>query len=322
MVEQSEMLTPVAYLPSRREVRQAQQGVLPRAAVIAYADTAPTAKATAVPATAATATAAAAIAPALTSSPTVGTPALPDNPVAATDESATEPEKAPRSKAAGLLSFFRETVIIMISALAVSWLIKTLLVQAFFIPSESMEDTLEVGDRVIVSRMVPRFFDVNRGDIVVFTDPGDWLGDYIAPDRGAFGNAITTALTWVGLFPHDAGDHLIKRAIGVPGDHVMCCDNEGRIVLNGVPISEQLYIRPGAVPSQDPFDVTVPPDMLFVMGDNRQNSADSRYNQDKPYEGFVPINNVVGTAFVTVWPLNHLSWLRNPGSVFQGVPNP
>jgi len=233
-----------------------------------------------------------------------------------------EVKEDPQKRSSGFLGFLRETGIVLVSALIVSWLIKTLLVQAFYIPSESMENTLDVGDRVIVSRLVPRFFDVHRGDIVVFTDPGDWLGDYVPVDRGPLGNAITTGLTWVGLFPQDTGNHLIKRAIGVPGDHVMCCDNEGRIVLNGIPVSEQLYLRPGSVPSQDPFDVTVPEDMLFVMGDNRQNSADSRYNQDKPYDGFVPMDNVVGTAFVVVWPFSNAGWLRNPGSVFQYVPSP
>jgi len=232
-----------------------------------------------------------------------------------------EPEKAPRSLLVRALNFIRESAIILVSALVVSWLIKTFLVQAFYIPSESMEHTLNVGDRVIVSRLVPRFMAVDRGDIVVFTDPGDWLGDYIPPDRGPLGNAVTTALTWVGLFPQDAGDHLIKRAIGIPGDNVACCDAYGRVSVNGVAISEQDYLMPGAVPSQDPFNVTVPPNMLFVMGDNRQNSADSRYNQDKPYGGFVPMDNVVGTAFVIVWPLNHTGWLRNPTAVFENVIN-
>jgi len=219
----------------------------------------------------------------------------------------------------GVLNYLKETAIIMASALIVSWLIKTFLVQAFFIPSESMENTLDIGDRVMVSRLVPRVFSVHRGDIVVFKDPGDWLEYYIPPVRTGISGALTTGLTWIGLFPQDSGDHLIKRAIGIPGDRVACCDYEGRVTINGIPISEELYLRPGSIPSQDPFDVTVPPDMLFVMGDNRQNSADSRYNQDKPYDGFVPLENVVGTAFTVVWPLNHFQWLRNPGSVFAPV---
>jgi signal peptidase I len=229
--------------------------------------------------------------------------------------------RSPGRARSGILGLLRETAIIIGCALVVSWLIKTFLVQAFYIPSESMRDTLEVGDRVMVSRMVPRVFDVHRGDIVVFLDPGDWLEPHEQPDRGPLGNAATTALTMVGLLPADTGEHLIKRTIGVPGDHVTCCDADGLIEVNGVALHEP-YIRPGSVPSQVPFDEVVPEGMLFVMGDNRQNSADSRFNTTKPYGGFVPISNVVGTAFATVWPFGHLEIHRNPGSVFAVVPEP
>jgi len=227
-----------------------------------------------------------------------------------------EEEKRPSA-----LTLIKETGIIVISALIVSWLIKTFLVQAFFIPSESMEDTFERGDRVMVSRLVPRFFDVHRGDIVVFKDPGDWLSAYSPPDRGPFTNALITIFTGVGLLPQDSGEHLVKRTIGVPGDNVVCCTVDGLVTVNGTPIEEWSYIRPGSIPSQVSFDVTVPDDMLFVMGDNRQNSADSRFNADKPFDGFVPIENVVGTAFATVWPLGRATILHNPGSVFATVPN-
>ena len=216
----------------------------------------------------------------------------------------------------GFLNLLKETGIIVGSALIVSWLIKTFLVQAFYIPSESMEATLDVGDRVLVSRLVPRFRQVSRGDIVVFRDPGDWLGAYTVPERGL----VTRALTLVGLLPQDSGEHLIKRAIGVPGDHVACCDAAGLVSINGEPIMEALYLAPGVSPSVSSFDVVVPDGTLFVMGDNRPNSADSRYNSEKPYGGFVPIDNVVGTAFATIWPFNHLGLLRNPSSVFELVP--
>jgi len=240
----------------------------------------------------------------------------------ADEAEAPEPEESESGGRVGILSLLRETAIIVISALIVSWLIKTFLVQAFFIPSESMEDTFERGDRVMVSRLVPRFFDVHRGDIVVFKDPGDWLGNYTSTDRGAFGNAMVTIFTGIGLLPQDSGEHLVKRTIGVGGDRVVCCNVQGQIEINGVPIEETSYIRPGSIPSQIAFDVTVPPGMLFVMGDNRQNSQDSRFNTDKPYGGFVPIDNVVGTAFATVWPLDRATILRNPGSVFATVPTP
>ncbi|MET4223262.1 signal peptidase I [Oerskovia enterophila] len=218
-------------------------------------------------------------------------------------------------------SLVRETAIILVSALVLSWLIKSFLVQAFFIPSASMEDTLVEGDRVMVSRLVPDAFDVHRGDVVVFKDPGSWLPPYVAPDRGPVGNAVTSAMTFVGLLPQDTGEHLIKRVIGLPGDTVVCCDAQGRVSVNGQPIDET-YIKPGSVPSQDPFDTVVPEGMLFVMGDNRQHSADSRYNTGKPGGGFVPINNVVGTAFVKVWPLSDFTFMRNPGDVFAEVPEP
>lgn len=247
----------------------------------------------------------------------------PGDDVAATGNgSATASGPAPGTRRRGGGSLLRETAIIVVSALVLSWLIKTFLVQAFFIPSASMEDTLTEGDRVLVSRMVPTPFDVHRGDIVVFKDPGGWLPPYVPPERGPVGDAVATGLTFLGLLPQDTGEHLIKRVVGTPGDHVVCCDAEGRVSINGVAVDESPYLKPGSVPSQTPFDTTVPDDMLFVMGDNRQNSADSRYNTGKPGGGFVPMDNVVGTAFVKVWPLSHLSWLRNPGDVFREVPAP
>jgi signal peptidase I len=220
------------------------------------------------------------------------------------------------------LGVLRETAIIVVSALILSWLIKTLLVQAFYIPSGSMEDTLEVGDRVMVSRLVPKALDVHRGDIVVFTDPGGWLPPYTPPDRGPVGNAVVDVLTFVGLMPEETGDHLIKRVVGVPGDHVTCCESDGKLAVNGVAIDESEYIRPGSVPSQDPFDEVVPEGMLYVLGDNRQNSKDSRYNKGSQGGGFVPVDNVVGGAFAVVWPLSDLTLLRNPGDVFEEVPEP
>ena len=236
-----------------------------------------------------------------------------DSNVTGDDARAAAPEPARRS------SLLRETAIIVVSALVLSLLIKTFLVQAFFIPSASMEDTLVEGDRVMVSRLVPGVFDVHRGDVVVFKDPGGWLPPAVPQEESALVEAGRAALTFVGLLPQDTGEHLIKRVVGVPGDHVVCCDAEGRVSVNGEPIDET-YIKPGSVPSQDPFDRTVPDDMLFVMGDNRQNSQDSRYNTGKPGGGYVPLDNVVGTAFVKVWPLSHAELLRNPGDVFADVP--
>ena len=213
----------------------------------------------------------------------------------------------------------KEVAIIVISALVLSWLIKTFLVQPFYIPSASMEDTLTEGDRVMASRLTPGPFDLQHGDTAVFVDPGDWLPPDGPPESGPIGDAAGSILTTVGLLPQDTGDHLSKRLIGLPGDQVVCCDAEGRVSVNGEPIDET-YIKPGSIPSQDPFDVTVPDDMLWVMGDNRQDSMDSRYNRGKPGGGFVPIENVVGTAFATVWPLDRLDWHGTPDDVFGTVP--
>lgn len=218
-------------------------------------------------------------------------------------------------------SLLRETAIILVSALVLSWVIKSFFVQAFFIPTASMEDTLIEDDRVLVSKMVPGVFDVHRGDVVVFKDPGTWLEGTAERPRTAFQQKVSDVLTFVGLLPQDAGEHLIKRVIGVGGDHVVCCDAEGFITVNGTAIVEP-YLKPGSAPSVLEFDKTVPDGFLWVMGDNRANSTDSRYNGGSPGGGFVPLDNVVGTAFVTVWPLDRAAWLKNPGETFEDVAEP
>ncbi|MFJ4108984.1 signal peptidase I [Oerskovia enterophila] len=218
-------------------------------------------------------------------------------------------------------SFAREVGVIVVAALVISFLIKTFVVQPFVIPSESMENTLIKDDRVLASRFVPRFLDINRGDVVVFKDPGGWLASQPQQESTGLVKAGETFLTFIGIRPVDAGEHLIKRVIGLPGDHVTCCDAQGRVSVNGVAIDET-YIKPGSIPSEIEFDVVVPEGSLFVLGDNRQNSGDSRYNTDKPGNGFVPIDNVVGTAVAKVWPLDRASLMRNPGSVFEDVPEP
>ena len=198
---------------------------------------------------------------------------------------------------------------------------KTFLVQAFFIPSPSMHDTLIEGDRVLVSKLTPGPFDLHRGDIVVFKDPGGWLTDVTKPKESALQTAVGDALTFVGLLPQDAGEHLIKRVIGLPGDHVASTGAGAPVTVNGVALDEP-YLAPGAIPSEIPFDVTVPAGELWVMGDNRQHSADSRWNMGKPGGPFVPMGNVVGVAFVTVWPFDRLGALTNPATTFAAVPNP
>ena len=237
------------------------------------------------------------------------------------DAPAAPAEERDRPRRGGVAAWLRETAIIVVSALVLSWLIKTFLVQAFFIPTASMEDTLLVGDRVLTSKLAPGPLDLHRGDIVVFKDPGGWLSDSADEDRPAWQEALTAAATFVGLLPQDAGEHLIKRVIGLPGDTVACCDAEGRVTVNGVPLDEP-YLAPGAAPSEMAFSAVVPEGSLWVMGDNRQNSQDSRYKQGDPGGGSIPLRNVVGVAFVTVWPVERWTVLRNPGETFADVPEP
>ena len=164
-----------------------------------------------------------------------------------------------------------EVLVVLSMALLLSLLIKTFLVQAFFIPSTSMENTLLVGDRVLVSKLTPGVFQLHRGDVVVFKDPGGWLtSEESAPaeQAGGVGGTLRNALSFVGLLPQDAGEHLIKRVIGMGGDHVQCCDAQGRVQVNGVAVDETPYLVPGAAPSDKQFDVTVPYGYLWVMGDN------------------------------------------------------
>ncbi len=218
-------------------------------------------------------------------------------------------------------AWLRETVIILVSALVLSWLVKTFLAQAFFIPSGSMHDTLVEGDRVLVSKLVPGPLDLHRGDIVVFSDPGSWLDSVPESDPGPLAAAANDVLTFVGLRPQDADNHLIKRVIGMPGDVVAAAGDGSPVTVNGVPIDEP-YLAPGSSPSEIAFEVTVPADSIWVMGDNRQHSADSRWHLGDPGGGSVPMDDIVGSAFVTVWPLDNIGLLRNPGDTFADVPDP
>jgi signal peptidase I len=218
------------------------------------------------------------------------------------------------------LSAATELIVIMVIATLLSLVIKTWLVQAFFIPSPSMEHTLEVGDRVLVSKLTPGVFDLHRGDVVVFKDPGGWLPPPEPADDSAIGGAIRSALTWIGLLPEDSGEHLIKRVIGLPGDTVTCCDAQHRIQVNGVPIDEP-YLFSGDQPSTSTFTVTVQPGKLWVMGDHRSDSADSREHRYLD-DGQVPITRVVGKAFSVVWPLDRFGGVTEPDQVFARVPDP
>lgn len=235
------------------------------------------------------------------------------------------PSHEPRRS--GPWAAIREAAIVIVAALVLSFLVKTFLAQAFYIPSESMETTLEPGDRVVVSLLTPGPFDLERGDVVVFTDPGGWLPPEVPVQRGAVQGAVVTVLQFVGILPRDAGGHLIKRVIGLPGDKVECCDAQGRLTINGVSIDETPYLYPGNAPSEPPapkdgtFDITVPPGSMWVMGDHRAASRDSRWNQGSPGGGSVPISAAIGKADVTVWPLTRWSFLSGHHDVFADVPS-
>lgn len=196
----------------------------------------------------------------------------------------------------------REIVVIVVVALALSALIRAFLLQAFYVPSASMEQTLRPGDRIIASKVTTELSGVSRGEIVVFKDPGDWLPDP-PPASDDWRSQIRRALTFVGVLPSDTGDDLVKRAIGIGGDRVACCDAEGRIVVNGVPLDENYIVGPT---DQIRFDVTVPEDSIFVMGDNRGNSRDSRYHLDVN-DGAVPETNAVGRVVLVLWPFDRFA---------------
>lgn len=241
-------------------------------------------------------------------------------PVETTDAASGE-KKPSKSRSARL--FARDVLFILLAAIVISFVIKTFLIRSFFIPSGSMENTLQIHDRVIVNELEPRFVKISRGDVIVFKDPGGWLGAKAPDTRNTF-QKVTDAVTgFVGLSAPDSNDHLIKRVIGLPGDHVTCCGNFGTVRVNGVPLDEPYIKLPAAGKDAAPstFDVTVPDGELWVMGDNRYESEDSlaHYNEGTPGGGFLPEDDVVGRAFVISWPTNHWTWLDNYPTTFRGT---
>jgi len=227
----------------------------------------------------------------------------------------------PKTIVKGLLGFLKDLIIIVAAALLISFVVKTFLFRSFFIPSASMENTLMVDDRIIVNELVPDVFPLQHGDVVVFSDPGGWLPNYDAPDPDLVTAALDLIATVVGFGGSDSEDHLVKRLIGLPGDRVVCCDANGLLQVNGKSVNEPYILT---TPNHEAssgmkFDITVPDDSLWVMGDNRYDSADSRYNQDKPGNGFVSIDKVVGRAVVVSWPISHWAWLDNHAGNFANA---
>ena len=251
-------------------------------------------------------------------------------------EPAEDDEEQPEEATRGRWSFLTEMVVLFAVALTIALLIKTFVVQPFFIPSGSMENTLLVGDKVLVNKLVYHLRPIDRGDVVVFNGEGSWDppvaagSDHRNVAVRVYDDTIGALLHSIaGLFGTSPGQtDYIKRVIGVPGDHVVCCNSNGQITVNGVPLSEKSYVYPDAKPSQDPFNVVIPPGRIWVMGDNRDESADSRlhdcaYSDPEvtcyPFDrdGTVPENKVIGRAFMIVWPPSRLRILPIPSTFEQ-----
>ena len=209
----------------------------------------------------------------------------------------------------------RSTILVVVIVVALTALFKTFVIQWFEIPSGSMENTLEVGDEVAVTMYDAQ--DLERGDVVVFTDPDHWLD---VEDPTGLRGVIRDTLILIHLLPENTGHYLIKRVIGVAGDHIVA-DGRGSLTVNGAPLDET-YLKNGTSPSEVAFDVVVPEGFVWVMGDNRSNSADSRYHQDDAHGGFVPIDDVAGVAKVVVWPIGHWRGLGDGHEAFKDVPEP
>ncbi len=239
--------------------------------------------------------------------------------------SALESDVRARSRRRGPWPFIRDVLVILLVAILVSFLVKTFLVRSFYIPSGSMENTLLKGDRILVDELTPRFGDYERGDVVVFKDPGGWLPTTYRPEEPPLTAAVDWLGSLVGLSASDSEDHLIKRVIGLPGDHVVCCNTLGQVTVNDVPIDETPYVALSpsqSAPDEFDYDVTVPDGSVWVLGDNRDNSQDSRYQQEQPGHGFVPIDNIVGRAFLITWPFDRFGTIDFHHEVFRGVPAP
>ena len=205
-------------------------------------------------------------------------------------------------------------------AVGVVLLITTFIAKPFSIPSGSMEDTLQVGDRILVNRLVYHTRPIERGDVVVFDGSDSFVPAGDVPQR----NPVSAAIAWVGqslgIMAPDSTD-FVKRVIGVGGDRVACCDADGWVTVNGVPLDEYEYLFIGDDPSTQSFDVVVPEGMLWVMGDHRSNSADSRAHMGDPGGGFVPESKVVGRAMVVLWPVSRIGSVDIP-ETFASLPEP
>ncbi len=205
-------------------------------------------------------------------------------------------------------SLLKELPVLVVVALVVSLFIKSFLVQFFFIPSGSMENTLQIKDRVAVNKVPFISKNIERGDVVVFRDPNNWLPEIVDYSTNKYVAKAKSALVTVGVLPNPAKQYLVKRVIGVGGDRVVCCTKDGNLTINGVEVIEP-YIFAGNKPSEMNFDVTVPKGKLWVMGDHRGASADSRYHQEDINKGFVPVSKVSGRVVGVIWPFKNITYI-------------
>jgi signal peptidase I len=232
----------------------------------------------------------------------------------ATRETSGKNDKNGKNETKRKRPFWRDLTVIVIAALVLTILLKAFVVQVFSIPSGSMENTLLPGDRILVNKLVYRFRPIDRGDIVVFSGSGSW-DPVTPPPSNPFTRFLGDVTGLVGIA--GPGTDYVKRVIGVPGDHVVCCNAKGQVTVNGVALSEKSYIYPGAAPSQIRFNITVPSGRLWVMGDNRADSDDSRYRTGDPGGGTIPESAVVGRAFLIIWPLSRFTDLPIPNTFQQ-----
>jgi signal peptidase I len=211
-------------------------------------------------------------------------------------------------------SLLRELPILVIVALAVSIVIKTFLVQFFFIPSGSMENTLQVNDRVAVNKLPFIGKSINRGDVVVFRDPDNWLPEPYTGDENKYLAKVKEAFVAVGVLPNPTKQYLVKRVIGVAGDKVECCSKGKKLKINGVEIDEP-YIFAGNTASDTKFNVTVPAGKVWVMGDHRGASADSRFHQDDINNGMVPTSKITGKVLAIIWTIKNFGFVDSFSSL-------
>jgi signal peptidase I len=195
---------------------------------------------------------------------------------------------------------------------ALTLVVRLLLVQAFYIPSASMEPTLQVGDRVLVSKPAYVVGDVRRGDVVVFDGRDSFAAEPVdGTGHGLLGRLAGAVGGFLGVSPSE--QDFVKRVVGVGGDRVVCCDADGRLSVNGTAVDEP-YLAAGDAPSEVRFDVVVPPGRLWVMGDHRSDSADSRAHLGDPGGGTVPLDRVVGEVVLRFWPVDRAGRLSTPST--------